>query len=164
MEQEQRGMAALLSKFRIDFSDVSVIADIGRKPNKELYGYSQRFLKKIVQGCWVGKGYRSLGGPWWRLPHRNDFSQRAGCSKGKDLPSAEDSRASQAALHELRSDCLVMRLLWSTVISYSRTLPVPRKGMISASLYMSWLDVMTAGMPPILFVRGNQSSVLTFYS
>ena len=36
MEQEQRGMAALLSKFRIDFSDVSVIADIGRKPAKEL--------------------------------------------------------------------------------------------------------------------------------
>ncbi|PIO56619.1 hypothetical protein TELCIR_21981, partial [Teladorsagia circumcincta] len=35
MEQEQRSMAALLSKFRINFSDVSVISDIGRKPRPE---------------------------------------------------------------------------------------------------------------------------------
>lgn len=37
MEQEQRSMAALLSKFRIDFSDVSVIPDIGRKPKAQTY-------------------------------------------------------------------------------------------------------------------------------
>lgn len=35
MEQEQRSMAALLSKFRIDFSDVSVIPDIGKKPSAQ---------------------------------------------------------------------------------------------------------------------------------
>ncbi|VDP54889.1 unnamed protein product [Heligmosomoides polygyrus] len=36
MEQEQRSMAALLSKFRINFSDVSVISDIGRKPQPDM--------------------------------------------------------------------------------------------------------------------------------
>ena len=35
MEQEQRNMAALLSKFRIGYSDVKVIPDIARKPRKD---------------------------------------------------------------------------------------------------------------------------------
>uniref|UniRef100_A0A0M3HGT2 SLC12 domain-containing protein n=1 Tax=Ascaris lumbricoides TaxID=6252 RepID=A0A0M3HGT2_ASCLU len=45
-----------------------------------------------------------------------------------------------------------------------RTLPVPRKGLISSCLYMAWIDVMTRELPPTLMIRGNQTSVLTFYS
>ena len=46
------------------------------------------------------------------------------------------------------------------------TLPMPRKGSggTPGNLYMSWLEIMTRQMPPFLFVRGNQTSVLTFYS
>jgi len=44
------------------------------------------------------------------------------------------------------------------------TLPLPRRGSTSAALYMTWLDIMTKDMPPVLLVRGNQQSVLTFYS
>lgn len=44
------------------------------------------------------------------------------------------------------------------------TLPMPRKNMISAPLYMAWLELLTRDMPPFLLVRGNQTSVLTFYS
>lgn len=47
---------------------------------------------------------------------------------------------------------------------YNRTLPLPRKGGVSAPLYMAWLESLTANMPPYLLVRGNQTSVLTFYS
>ncbi|CAD5207344.1 unnamed protein product [Bursaphelenchus okinawaensis] len=43
------------------------------------------------------------------------------------------------------------------------TLPVPQEN-IGSCLYMAWLDLMTADLPPTLLVRGNQSSVLTFYS
>lgn len=43
------------------------------------------------------------------------------------------------------------------------TLPLPKKDM-SPALYMAWLDIMTKDMPPTLFIRGNQQSVLTFYS
>ncbi|XP_059080861.1 bumetanide-sensitive sodium-(potassium)-chloride cotransporter-like isoform X2 [Tigriopus californicus] len=54
--------------------------------------------------------------------------------------------------NSLRSDMVVM------------TLPMPRRGASTSALYMSWLDIMTKNMPPFLFVRGNQTSVLTFYS
>ena len=43
------------------------------------------------------------------------------------------------------------------------TLPLPKKGVPSA-LYLAWLDFVTKNMPPFLLVRGNQESVLTFYS
>ena len=41
---------------------------------------------------------------------------------------------------------------------------MPRKGTISAPLYMAWLEIMTRHMPPFMLVRGNQQSVLTFYT
>ncbi len=44
------------------------------------------------------------------------------------------------------------------------TLPVPRKTVVSPLLFMGWLETLSAGLPPVLFVRGNQASVLTFYS
>ena len=41
---------------------------------------------------------------------------------------------------------------------------MPRKGAVGALMYSAWLEALTANMPPFLLVRGNQSSVLTFYS
>lgn len=54
--------------------------------------------------------------------------------------------------HSDKSDLVVM------------TLPMPRKGVVSAPLYMAWLEALSRDLPPFLFVRGNQTSVLTFYS
>lgn len=44
------------------------------------------------------------------------------------------------------------------------TLPMPRKNVVSAPLYMAWLEALTRDLPPFLLVRGNHQSVLTFYS
>ena len=45
------------------------------------------------------------------------------------------------------------------------TMPVPRKSVIPNVLYMSWLETISADLDSdLLFVRGNQTSVLTFYS
>jgi len=44
------------------------------------------------------------------------------------------------------------------------TLPIPRKAVIGPLVFMAWLEMLSARLPPVLFVRGNQASVLTFYS
>ena len=44
------------------------------------------------------------------------------------------------------------------------TLPMPRRQNLTAVYYMAWLEIITRQMPPILLIRGNQTSVLTFYS
>jgi solute carrier family 12 sodium/potassium/chloride transporter 2 len=44
------------------------------------------------------------------------------------------------------------------------TLPLPKKGSLPPLLYMAWLDFISQNLPPFLFLRGNQDSVLTFYS
>ncbi|KAK5969790.1 hypothetical protein GCK32_002962 [Trichostrongylus colubriformis] len=43
------------------------------------------------------------------------------------------------------------------------TLPFPQKD-VSSSLYTNWLDVISRDLPSVLFIRGNHSNVLTFYS
>lgn len=44
------------------------------------------------------------------------------------------------------------------------TLPVPKKDNMPPALYMALIDYITRDMPPFLLVRGNQESVLTYYS
>ena len=51
--------------------------------------------------------------------------------------------------------------LYSVFVS---TLPIPRKQSISAGLYLAYLDAISCNLPPIMFLRGNQKNVLTYYS
>ena len=44
------------------------------------------------------------------------------------------------------------------------TLPVARTSLVPPLVYMSWLEVLSADLPPTVLIRGNQASVLTFYS
>lgn len=44
------------------------------------------------------------------------------------------------------------------------TLPIPKQSVVTSIMYMSWLEVLSADLPPVFLVRGNQTSVLTFYS
>lgn len=54
--------------------------------------------------------------------------------------------------HSRKSDLIIM------------TLPIPTKTGLPHLLYMAWLDFLSWDLPPFLFLRENQSSVLTFYS
>ncbi|VDM96051.1 unnamed protein product [Thelazia callipaeda] len=110
-------MAALLSKFRIPFTDVCVIADITQKPSDS----TLREFEAII------------------APMR----------------MTEDKAS-------LDRDILYQVSYPKKNLSF-RTLPIPRLE-INTYLYMAWLDLMTRNLPPVLMIRGNQTSVLTFYS
>jgi len=136
LDSEQRRMAAMLSKFRIDYSDVIVITDITKKPQQSTREYFNDLTKNFVE---------------------TDGTTEARITESELLALRDKSNRhmrlrEQLLVHSKTSNLIVM------------TLPMPRKGTVSAPLYMAWLEMLTADMPPFLLVRGNQTSVLTFYS
>ncbi|KAM8708845.1 hypothetical protein ACLKA7_015762 [Drosophila subpalustris] len=145
LEFEQRSMASLLSKFRIDYSDLTLIPDITKKPQET----STQFFHELIKDFMVAE---------------KENGSKATLIEDEALISDDDLLAVvdktnrylriREYLHEqsTKSDLVVM------------TLPMPRKNIVSAPLYMAWLESLSRNMPPFLFVRGNQTSVLTFYS
>ncbi|XP_076305031.1 solute carrier family 12 member 2-like [Tachypleus tridentatus] len=139
LDREQRNMAALLSKFRIDYSNVIVIPDV-IKPPKE--SSKQEFHVLISK---------------WRTSDESDRDPLLSVSDSEFL-ALKDKTRRHIRLREL----LLQHSHSSSLIVM--TLPMPRKGTCSAPMYMAWLETLTRNMPPFLLIRGNQTSVLTFYS
>ncbi|KAL6255261.1 hypothetical protein P5V15_013599 [Pogonomyrmex californicus] len=139
LEYEQRSMASLLSKFRIDYSALKVIPDI----SKPAQAGTKTFFDSLIA----------------------DFQESVD-SKNSDDDVIKDSEL--IAMKEKTNRHLRLReLLLENSMEANlvvMTLPMPRKGAVSAPLYMAWLETLTRDMPPFLLVRGNHTSVLTFYS
>ncbi|KAG8234182.1 hypothetical protein J437_LFUL007342 [Ladona fulva] len=137
LELEERNMATLLSKFRIDYSSLKMVYSMGEKPRADTVTYFEGLIA----------GFRE--------------------SEGSD-EKCVITEAEIAALHGKTSRHLRLRELLQENSSKASlvvmSLPMPRRGVVSAPLYMAWLEALTNGMPPFLLVRGNQTSVLTFYS
>ncbi|KAK6644092.1 hypothetical protein RUM43_000358 [Polyplax serrata] len=141
LDQEQRKLAALLSKFRISCKDVIVIPDIMKKAQVS----SKIEFDAIIQD--------------FRVPD-NQVTEE---NKAMVISDSEYNALKEKSNRHMRlRELLKEHSSDSTFIVM--TLPVPRKGSISAPMYMAWLELLTKGMPPYLLVRGNQKSVLTFYS
>uniref|UniRef100_A0A2A4JL60 Bumetanide-sensitive sodium-(Potassium)-chloride cotransporter n=1 Tax=Heliothis virescens TaxID=7102 RepID=A0A2A4JL60_HELVI len=136
MELEERNMANLLAKFRIDYSSLTMVQDITEPPQPETTALFEEVTKKFT-----------------------DKSANPECciSETELLTLAEKTKR-QLRLREL----LLANSKDARLIVMS--LPMPRKDSVSAPLYMSWLEMMSRDMPPMMFVRGNHTSVLTFYS
>lgn len=129
-------MAALLSKFRIDYSDVIVIPDITKKAEEK----SKKEFNELI------KNFKS------------DDKQDGSAITETELISMRGKTNRHLRIREM----LQLHSKDSTLVVM--TLPMPRKGQVSCSLYMAWLEMMSKDMPPFLLVRGNQTSVLTLYS
>ncbi|TRY67544.1 hypothetical protein TCAL_09074 [Tigriopus californicus] len=127
LDMQSRSMANLLAKFRIDFHDVIMIPDIGKKASEET---KAEFNTIVSQANITSEDLVT------NLEKTN-----------RHLRLAELLRE-----HSMASETVIM------------TLPIPRKSSHSDQLWMAWLEIMSRDMPPMLFVRGNQTSVLTFYS
>ncbi|XP_058058026.1 bumetanide-sensitive sodium-(potassium)-chloride cotransporter-like [Anopheles bellator] len=91
---------------------------------------------------------------------------RAVIDYNDDLPVVSESAKEQLEIKTNRQlrlrELLLEHSKFASLIVMS--MPVPRQDTVSATLYMSWLEMLTKDMPPFLLVRGNQTEVLTFYS
>ncbi|XP_077377792.1 solute carrier family 12 member 2 [Festucalex cinctus] len=148
IDHDRRMMATLLSRFRIDFSDINVLGDINTKPKK----HNKLWFKALVES--------------YRLKEEDMEQEAAERLKAEqpwritdnelELYKAKSNR--QIRLNELLKEhsgdakLIVM------------TMPLARKGVVSSALYMCWLETLSKELPPIMLVRGNHQSVLTFYS
>ncbi|XP_040271914.1 solute carrier family 12 member 2 [Bufo bufo] len=148
IDHDRRAMATLLSKFRIDFSDIMVLGDINTKPKKENVAAFEEMIEPF------------------RL--REDEMEQDVADKMKEeepwritdneLELYKTKTHRQIRLNELLKEHS------STANVIVMSLPVARKGAVSSALYMAWLEALSKDLPPILLVRGNHQSVLTFYS
>ena len=153
---EAQKMASLLAKFRIEFEDVILLTDVTRKPSK----CTKEEFSQIIK-------IRSK--PVTSLSTSSLESMASDCHGGASMNNApvfitEDEMVKNmdktnfhlkiAEIARENSDESALVIM---------TLPLP-KSSIPHSLYLAWLDFTTRNMPPFLFVRGNQESVLTFYS
>nr|WJN00280.1 putative sodium-potassium-chloride cotransporter [Conger myriaster] len=148
IDHDRRAMATLLSKFRIDFSDITVLGDINTKPKKENVAAFEEMIEP------------------YRLKE-DDMEQEA----AERLKAEEPWRITDNELELYRAKTNRQVRLNELLQEHSRTanlivmsMPLARKGAVSSALYMSWLDTLSKDLPPILLVRGNHQSVLTFYS
>ncbi|XP_014227154.2 bumetanide-sensitive sodium-(potassium)-chloride cotransporter isoform X1 [Trichogramma pretiosum] len=135
---QEKEMAEIMLKFRIKYTSLKMVDDISVMPKVE----TQNFFDKLIADF-----------------RNNDDSNNEDCIVTEnELNTLRDKTFRQLRLREL----LLENSSDSTLVVMS--LPMPRKGAVSAPLYMAWLECLTRDMPPTLLIRGNNTSVLTFYS
>ncbi|XP_053149518.1 solute carrier family 12 member 2 isoform X2 [Hemicordylus capensis] len=148
IDHDRRAMATLLSKFRIDFSDIMVLGDINTKPKKENIAAFEEMIEPF------------------RL-HEDDKEQDVADKMKEDEPWRITDN--ELELHKTKSHRQIrlnelLKEHSGTANLIVMSLPVARKSAVSSALYMAWIEALSKDLPPILLVRGNHQSVLTFYS
>jgi len=127
LDLETRNLASMLSRFRIDYADVTAVPDVTKKADAA----TKAEFDAMIAGAGIEES---------ELQEEREKTNR-------HLRLTEMLRQ-----YSKESEMVVM------------TLPLPRRDHTSPALYTAWLDIMTKDMPPTLLIRGNQQSVLTFYS
>ncbi|CAH1403525.1 unnamed protein product, partial [Nezara viridula] len=137
LKTEEASMASLLGKFRIEYESLTMINDIMEAPQAS----TREFFDDLL------KGFRE-----------NTCKEEGAVVTEEELENLKEKTDRQLRLREL----LQKHSKDSTLVVMS--LPMPRKGLVSAAHYMAWLECLTRGMPPFILLRGNQTPVITFYS
>ncbi|CAG9765408.1 unnamed protein product [Ceutorhynchus assimilis] len=140
LEMEHRNMASMLAKFRIEYSDLQIVPDITKKPKDE----TKQFFESLIAG--------------FKCVSENSEQDTKISITDSELMAVKDKTNRHMRLREL----LLEHSSEAEMVVV--TLPIPRKNIVSAATYLAWLELLTKEMPPVLLVRGNQTSVLTFYS
>ncbi|XP_047029435.1 bumetanide-sensitive sodium-(potassium)-chloride cotransporter-like [Helicoverpa zea] len=128
--EAQKQMSSLLKKFRIDYTQLTMVTGLADKPAASTWTLFNNMIKN----------------------HRT-VSDDETLISDEEAVRLYDKTSKHLRLRELLiensfgADFIVM------------TLPFPRQG-ISAAMYMAWMSVMSQDMPPLLFVRGNSTVVI----
>ncbi|XP_052099973.1 solute carrier family 12 member 3-like [Mytilus californianus] len=139
-EEDEARMTSLLKKFRIDFVKLTIVKDLSKKPTLAMYKKFENLIRK------------------WRLKTGEYSSEYPWKINDGDLIS---NKLKTYRYIRLRDQLMAHSQEASLIVI---TLPIPKKASCPGALYMSWLETLTEGLPPTLLLRGNQQSVLTYYS
>ena len=147
IDQDKRTMAQLLSKFRISFEDVEVIGDINLKPKRESLINFEKLIEPYRKFDQDNSSDADAANTdeWWKISDNELVVNKEKTNRQIRL---------QELLQEHSKDAALIMM----------TLPIARKGICSPALYMAWLEELSRDLPPIVLLRGNQTTVLTFYS
>ena len=113
---QEKEMAEIMAKFRIRYTSLKMVDDISIQPKQE----TQDFFDKLISDF-----------------RKNDSAESECCVTDLELQSLKDKTYRQLRLREL----LLENSSESTLVVMS--LPMPRKGAVSAPLYMAWLEALT---------------------
>ncbi|KAK3097309.1 hypothetical protein FSP39_008537 [Pinctada imbricata] len=139
-EQDRIRLASLLKKFRIEYSDLTVIPNLWKKPTLTMYKEFESTIHK-----WRLRPHEFTEEYPWKISDSDLLANKQKTYRNIRLRE-------QLLIHSPEASLIVM------------TLPVPKREASPAALYMGWLDYLTRDLPPTLLLRGNQESVLTYYS
>uniref|UniRef100_A0AC35TM44 Ion_trans_2 domain-containing protein n=1 Tax=Rhabditophanes sp. KR3021 TaxID=114890 RepID=A0AC35TM44_9BILA len=139
-QADEQQIAKLLANFRIECKDVKVIEDISQKPHNNTLREFEQMISK------------------WKVLGNSEEDANKGF-----ITTAVSNQQKKRTYRELRMrELLLQHSRFSDLVCV--TMPVPRHD-ISSCLYMAWLDALTAPpLPSTLLIRGNQTSVLSFYA
>jgi len=135
--QSDYDMARMISKFRIDCQDVQIIDDLRHsKP-------SDASVQKFEDGMQEFRTDDPNPQPW-------------------QVSNEEFEKKKDKTLRFIRLQELLQKNSKEAALIFV-TLPL-FKDIKSSALYMAWLDEISRDLPPVVLIRGNQTSVLTYYS
>ncbi|KAG7247696.1 hypothetical protein CRUP_028922, partial [Coryphaenoides rupestris] len=146
-EQQKEEVLVLIKKFRLGFHDVRVLPDIYGKPQPEHIRQFENMLDPFREEADLKS--EISGSPTAGIDPARPWMVTDRC--------LERNRA-KIRLNEILKDNSDDAALIVT------TMPIGRRGVCPSALYLAWLDFLSHDLrPPVLMVRGNQESVLTFY-
>ncbi|XP_045538736.1 bumetanide-sensitive sodium-(potassium)-chloride cotransporter [Papilio machaon] len=138
MEIEERNMASLLSKFRIDYSALKMVSDVNKKPRDTTLAYFDKLVAPFMT--------------------TDDNVDNMGITEA-DLLAARDRTHRHLRLREL----IAQHSSGARLVCVTQPMP-RRRAVVPPALYLAWLAALATANDRVLLVRGNHAAVLTFYS